>query len=55
MSGNKQNVRWTSIELKIAICDDEKYYREHIKEIVEKCLDEKNIIYDIVLFKSGVN
>ena len=40
--------------MKIAICDDEKYYREQIKEIVEKCLDEKNIIYDIVLFKSGV-
>ncbi len=41
------------MELKIAICDDEKYYREHIKEIVAGYLKEQNVSSEIDLYSSG--
>lgn len=37
----------------IAICDDEKYFREQIKEILEKYLKSKGIMFKIDTFSSG--
>ena len=39
--------------LKIAICDDEKYFREELKDILIKYLDTNGIVYSIDLFNSG--
>jgi DNA-binding LytR/AlgR family response regulator len=39
--------------LKIAICDDEKYFREELKGILSKYLDKNGIGYSIDLFDSG--
>lgn len=39
--------------LKIAICDDEKYYRDQIKTLLKSYLREHYLIADIVLFESG--
>ena len=39
--------------LQIAICDDEKYYREEIRRLVEDWLEEKGMEYAIHLFASG--
>ncbi len=39
--------------LKIAICDDEKYFREELKDILIKYLDNNGIVYSIDLFDSG--
>lgn len=39
--------------LTIAICDDEEYYRVHIKHILEKNLNSRRIRYQIELFSSG--
>ncbi len=41
--------------LKIAICDDEEYYRENIKKIVGECLTARNYEYSIEVFSSGEN
>lgn len=38
---------------RIAICDDEKPFRDSVKKFVEKYLCEKNISYDIDTFASG--
>lgn len=39
--------------LKIAICDDEKVFGQHLKKIVSDYLDRQNIQYEIYLFYSG--
>lgn len=39
--------------LQIAICDDEKYYREEIRRLLEDWLEEKGMEYAIHLFASG--
>jgi DNA-binding LytR/AlgR family response regulator len=39
--------------LNIAICDDEKYYREHIQQLLIKYLDNYLIDYNINIFSSG--
>lgn len=41
--------------IKIAICDDEKYYREYIKKIVTRYMGELNIECVIDTFESGKN
>lgn len=38
-------------ELKIAICDDEKYYRTHIKELISNYLSIRDIPFHIALRK----
>ena len=42
------------LKLRVAICDDEKYFREEIKRLVEQYLKEKKIIFCIDLFTSGL-
>ena len=39
--------------LRLAICDDEPYYLEKIKALLEKYLDARRIPYEISLFPSG--
>ena len=39
--------------LRIAICDDEKLFRENIKKYVLKYLSEKDISSEIDMFNSG--
>lgn len=41
-------------ELKVAICDDEKYFRESIQELISKYLKQKDILFLIDLFESGI-
>lgn len=38
----------------IAICDDERIFREQIKEILEKYMDEKGCTFEIDTFCSGI-
>lgn len=40
--------------LKIAICDDEKYFQEQVKIYVEEYLSAKGILYEIKTFSSGL-
>lgn len=40
--------------LRIAICDDEKPFRESVKKYVEKYLTEKDISFEIDTFSSGM-
>lgn len=42
------------LELRVAICDDEKYFREKIQGLVEQYLKEKKILFYIDLFASGL-
>ena len=42
-------------ELKIAICDDEKYYRTHIKELISNYLSIRDIPFHIDLYKDGTD
>lgn len=46
LSGDKRMIR-------IAICDDEKPFRENVKRYVERYLCEKEISYEIDTFSSG--
>lgn len=39
--------------IKIAICDDEKYFQEQVKIYVEEYLSAKGILYEIKTFSSG--
>ena len=39
--------------LKIAICDDEKYFGEKIKSILADYMNEKQIPYEVTFFNSG--
>lgn len=39
--------------LRIAICDDEKYFISEMKEILEKYLNEKGLSYEIDTYSSG--
>ena len=39
--------------IKVAICDDEKPFRDSVKKYVEKYLSEKDISYEIDTFASG--
>lgn len=39
--------------IKIAICDDEKYFREQIKQFVEEYMDSMEVPYEIDTFTSG--
>lgn len=39
--------------LKIAICDDEKFYRDKIQEFLKKYLKIHNLDYEIDLYSSG--
>ena len=39
--------------LKIAICDDEKYYRDRIENLLKAYLQEHNLNAELVLFQSG--
>lgn len=39
--------------LQIAICDDEQFYREKIKDLLEKYLDERGVACELHLFISG--
>ena len=38
---------------KIAICDDERYFRENIREILADYLNIHGILYEIDEFESG--
>lgn len=39
--------------IKIAICDDEKYFQEQVKIYIEEYLSAKGILYEIKTFSSG--
>lgn len=39
--------------MQIAICDDERYYREKIKELVQQYLERYGLSYMVSLFSSG--
>lgn len=41
------------VVLKIAICDDEKFFAQHLKQVVSNLFDERKIQYEIHLFYSG--
>lgn len=41
------------IKLKIAICDDEEFYRRRIKELVVSHLKKRGFLFEITLFKNG--
>ena len=41
------------LELNIAICDDEKYYRHFIKKLVGNYLAKQNVLFRIELFEDG--
>lgn len=38
---------------KIAVCDDEKFFREEIKSILKKYLKKKGVVFEIDTFSSG--
>ena len=40
-------------KLKIALCDDEEFYREHIKELVASHLEKQGFLFEITLFQNG--
>lgn len=42
-----------NLELNIAICDDEKYYRHYIENLVREYLVEENVLLQIELFENG--
>lgn len=39
--------------LKIALCDDENYYREYIGYTLDKCLNRLNMNYELDVYNSG--
>ena len=39
--------------LQIAICDDEKYYRETIRSLLTKYLEKRGLTYTFSIFLSG--
>lgn len=39
--------------LQIAICDDEQFYRDRIRRLVEQCLREKKLAFTVQAFLSG--
>lgn len=49
----KRRGKVRKIKLKIAICDDDEFYREHIKELVLDHLAKQNFMLEIVLFETG--
>lgn len=44
-----------SLELKVAICDDEKYYREYLQKFIMDYFENKNIKVVSSLFSMVVN
>ncbi|MFR0865518.1 MAG: LytR/AlgR family response regulator transcription factor [Eubacterium sp.] len=42
-----------SLELKVAICDDEKYYREYLQKFIMDYFENKNIKVVSSLFSNG--
>lgn len=43
-----------NIKLKIAICDDEEFYRNQIKKLIVKHLNSKEVAHEITFFSSGL-
>lgn len=41
------------IEINVAICDDEKYYRKHVEKVVRNYLTKEGVLFQIELFMSG--
>ncbi len=41
------------LELNIAICDDEKYYRNYVENVVSDYLVKENVLFQIELFEDG--
>lgn len=41
------------LELNIAICDDEKYYRNHVENLVREYLVKEDVLFQIELFEDG--
>lgn len=41
------------LELNIAICDDEKYYRNYVENVVRDYLVKENVLFQIELFEDG--
>lgn len=50
---NERRGKVRKIKLRIAICDDEEYYRKHIQELVANHLEMRDFSYEITLFQSG--
>ena len=41
------------LELNIAICDDEKYYRNYVENVVKEYLVKEDVLFLIELFVNG--
>lgn len=41
------------LELNIAICDDEKYYRNYVENLVREYLVKENVLFQIEVFEDG--
>ena len=41
------------LELNIAICDDEKYYRDYVENVVRGYLVKEDVLFQIELFVNG--
>ena len=37
----------------IAICDDEKIFREQMKEILLNYMEDRGVLYEVDIFESG--
>lgn len=46
-------VRYMDLELRIAVCDDEKYYREYMKKMIEEYLMKTGVRFDIDIYPDG--
>jgi len=42
------------LRLRIAICDDEEYYREYMKKMMEEYLIKKRVLFDIDTYMDGI-
>lgn len=47
--------RIMGLELNIAICDDEKYYRNYVENFVREYLVKENVLFHIELFEDGTD
>ena len=41
------------LELNIAICDDEKYYRNYVENVVKDYLVKEDVLFQIEIFVNG--
>lgn len=42
------------LRLKIAVCDDEEYFREHLKEMIGEYLKKNEVLFDVDVYRNGM-